>query len=193
MSKLKPYIPTIDRKIVEGCKAGKSKDQRLLFDHFSRRVKAICLRYSANEADAEDIFQESFIAIFEKIKTLKEYNKIDAWIKRVTINKALRFHEKKQSLSFRVSIESYRGNEVNENEIIQSISVQELQEIIQQLPDGYRLVFNLFVVEGYDHKDIAKMLNIKEVTSRSQLFKAKRLLRKMLKAVGIEQYEKKYG
>lgn len=193
MAKTKRHIPTLAREIVEGCQEGNAKDQRLLFDHFSRKVKAICLRYAGSEEDAEDIFQESFITIFEKIHTLKEFNKINAWVKKVTINKALRYHEKKKSQSFRISVENYRENEIEENEIIQAISIQELLELIRQLPDGYRLVFNLFVIEGYGHREIAKMLKIKEVTSRSQLFKAKQLLRKMLKAVGIDRYEKKYG
>ena len=160
--------------VLEGCQRGDVQAQEALYRHFGRLVMATCLRYASNSADAEDIFQESFIAIFEQIRSLKHPERIVSWIYRIVVSKVIRYYRKRVQM-VEVTEWNMHGPApgYQEHEIIQALSAEELLSLVQQLPDGYRLVFNLHVMDGYSHREIGRMLGIREATSRSQLHKAK--------------------
>jgi RNA polymerase sigma-70 factor (ECF subfamily) len=149
----------------------------------------VCLRYSKTTAEAEDILQEGFVKVFQGIKDFRQEAKLDTWITRIMVNTALNVHRKKLYLYPMVDIA-----EVNlpEQELsVSNIHVKELLDLIQALPQGCRVVFNLFAIEGYSHKEIAEMLGISEGTSKSQFARAKNLLQaKLLKE---PSYYNRYG
>jgi RNA polymerase sigma-70 factor (ECF subfamily) len=164
-------------QIIAECRKGKPRAQKRLYDRFSGKMYAICLRYSKNEFDAQDIFQEGFVKVFDKIDQLEDSERIEAWMKRIFIHTALRFLENRKRLLFQELEESH------ESVIAYQFSPCEYDELlclIAQLPEGYQAVFNLNVVDGYSHKEIADILNITESTSRSQLNRAKKLLQRKL-------------
>lgn len=187
------YKP-IDTAIINACQKQEASAQKVFYEHFGKLVLSVCLRYAANRPDAEDIFQESFITIFEQIKTLKNPDGIISWIYKIVISKVTRYYRKRVKMVEATDWNVQVVRDRSENEIIQLISTQELLTMVQKLPDGYRLVFNLYVMEGYSHKEIAQMLDINEATSRSQLFKAKQWLKdKIVKTYGLHNYEKRLG
>lgn len=153
----------------------------MLFERYSKKMMTLCLRYSNfQKQDAEDILQEGFIRIFNKIHLYKDFGSFEGWMKRIFINIALRRNQniKKKAL---LSIPLEEGiQEIQHPEALQQLSAEEILQVIADLPQGYRMVFNLFVIDGYSHKEIAQILGIQPATSRSQLTKAKHLLKHIL-------------
>lgn len=169
-------------EIIQGCQKGRSKHQKALYDQYSGLVMHLCMRYSSNREDAEDLFQECFIRIFTYIKNFQENNSFKGWLHRVCIN---------------VIINKYRSNIVSkrngqnvelEEEVVEhstnvdfpSIPSEVLYQFIQELSPGYRAVFSLFEIEGYSHDEIAEMLGCSSNNSRSQLSRAKRILQEKI-------------
>ncbi len=165
--------------VIQGCLAGESTSQKELFERLSGKMMAVCLRYSRDKAEAEDLLQESFIKIFTNLASYKNDGPIEMWVRRIVINTSIKRYHK---LSYKN--ESPSSDEMPEKE--QSISAydeivyEELLKMVEELPDGYRIVFNLYAIEGYSHKEIADLLNIKEATSRSQLVKARMVLQQKI-------------
>lgn len=135
----------------------------------------ICLRYAGNQKDAEDILQESFIRIFSYIGQFRGEGSFEGWLKRIVVNTALKSLQRRQ-IRFSAINEGDETTPSIDPQILDRLSVEELLQLISKLPEGYRIVFNLYALEGYDHNEIAEMLNINPGTSRSQLLKARRLL-----------------
>jgi RNA polymerase sigma-70 factor (ECF subfamily) len=148
----------------------------------------ICLRFAGNKMDADDILQEAFIKIFKNINEFKSKGSFEGWIRRIIVNTAINFHKRKVRIS--------RTEETDLKEVSHSVnanafsllSQSELIDMIQELPNGYRTVFNLNVVEGYTHKEIAEMLDISDNTSKSQLVRARRILQKKIQSQIAEKY-----
>ncbi len=168
-----------EKELVKGCKKNDRLCQKELYDRYSAAMYAICLRYARHELEAQDILQEGFIRVFEKIDTYRGEGTIGSWIKTIIIRTAIKnFHSghyKHEDLGLEVQDEKQL-----QSQAISSLDEEDILDAINKLPDGYRTVFNLYAIEGYKHKEIAEMLDIGESTSRSQLVKAKRLLRKYL-------------
>src|SRR5690606_5034064 len=168
-----------EEQIIQGCIDNKASAQEKLYALYSRRMMAVCLRYTRTRAEAEDIFHEAFVKVFRNIYTWQGRT-FDGWIRRIFVNTAINYyHQNKKyfddvDASFADSITSLA------EDIISHLSNQELLELINRLPDGYRLVFNLYVIEGYNHGEISEMLNIAEGSSKSQLSKAKTYLKKLI-------------
>jgi RNA polymerase sigma-70 factor (ECF subfamily) len=169
-----------EQQILLGCLKNDRKAQRALYEEYKVQMFRLCLRYARDRQEAEDLLQEGFIAVFRDLKNYKGSGALGGWIRKVMVNNALQ-HIRKTKHHFQsidnVQLSEYE--EINIEEEDQS-RVKELTKHLQSLPDGYRTVFNLYVIEGYTHKEIAKVLSISESTSKSQLFKAKGMLRKML-------------
>lgn len=145
----------------------------------------LCMRYSRNASEAEDIMQEGFVKVFSKIKFFREEGSFEGWIKRIMINTAINYNRKNQKHSFHVDIDEIQetlnlhdGFEQHPTEA--QVNPDVLMKMVQNLPDGYKMVFNLYVFEGYKHKEIADMLNISENTSKSQLARARKYILKQL-------------
>jgi RNA polymerase sigma-70 factor (ECF subfamily) len=176
--------------LFNGCKKGDAKAQRMLYDLFKARLLGLCRRYSRSREEAQDILQESFIKIFSKINQLESSEKLEGWMKAVTVRTAIdHYHKVKTHDSIFFKLETEEMEEIS-SIAIKDFTDQYLLNIINQLPDGCRLVFNLSVVEGYNHSEIANLLNISEGTSRSQLHHAKHLLKEKLKGQAALYYEK---
>ncbi len=167
------------RDIVEECQAGSRQAQFKLYQLYAKAMYNICLRMVRNELDAEDILQNSFVNIFAKIDTFRFQSSIGAWIKRIVVNNCINFMKKKR-LEFQELNDDYKLSIVPEEEPTVRLNVEAVHEAIYQLPDGYRIVFSLYMMEGYDHGEIAEILNISEATSKSQYSRAKRKLKELL-------------
>ncbi len=173
--------------IIKGCIAGDRTAQYQLYQMFSRDVMGLCMRYAKDRAEAEDMMQEGFIKIYGDLYQYRPIGALGAWIRRVVINSCLRYIRKRKKLVFNeYSDESIQRMETNED-VVSDMSAKELVQLVQQLPDGYRTVFNLYVIEGYSHKEIAEQLDISVNTSKSQLSRAKSYLRNLLENILIEK------
>jgi RNA polymerase sigma factor (sigma-70 family) len=170
-----------EQDLIKACINEDAASQKEVYTRFSSRMLGVCHRYARNAADAEDILQDAFIKVFDKIRQFKSEGSFEGWIRRIVVNTAL----KKYSLtrySKEVSgvdnIARYEGAE--DPSAYAHLSQKDLLELINGLPDGYRLIFNLYVIEGYQHEEISIMLGIQPGTSRSQLVKARNLLQKQI-------------
>ena len=167
-------------QLILDCKNNNIKAQEQLFRLFSSKLFAVCLKYSRNYEEAQDNLQDGFLLIFEKIGQFSFLGSFEGWAKRVMINNALQYYRKEKFL------ELVTENIADEQEIDlddSSISLDYLLGIIQQLPDRYRLVFNLYVIDNYSHKEIAAMLNINVGTSKSNLSRARMILKEKIEAL----------
>lgn len=161
-------------QLIQKCKKNDTKAQGELYKLYSSKLFAICLKYSRNHAEAQDNLHDAFMTIFKKIGQYKNKGSFEGWVKRVTINTALQRYRVKGFLEI-VNEEAIEDISVEiDNE---TIKIDFLLEIIQTLPDRYRLVFNLYVLDGYSHKEIAEMLNITTGTTKSNLARARMILR----------------
>jgi RNA polymerase sigma factor (sigma-70 family) len=172
------------RAIIEDCKKGKYSAQSTLYTKFSSKMLGVCLRYCRNREEAEDIFQDGFIKVFLNIRnfTYNDENDIEKWMRRIMVNTAINHRRDNMKYYKQANIDEIDetdiidDHEIEEENKIQ-VSHEKVLEIIQLLPEGYRMVFNLYVFEKFSHCEIAAALNITESTSKSQLFKARRFIR----------------
>lgn len=171
---IEPYI----KKCVENDREAQLK----IYQLFSPVLYGLCLKYMRNEDDAKDVFQEAFIIAFQKMEQYKFEGSFEGWIKRIFINKLLETLKKKKKDVFFLDV--FETEVIEEEELeLAPIDQEKLLEYIQELPDQYRMVFNLFVFEKMKHKEISKLLQISEGTSKSNLNRAKSILRKKILAV----------
>ena len=166
-------------KLIEQCKKNDVIAQKALYKQFAPILFGICLKYCKNKTIAEDLFQEAFITIFNKIVQFKHKGSFEGWAKRITVNTILQ-HFKKQRVYELVNEENIAIIEIEDNcdTELSHLSLDYLLESIQKLPDQYRLVFNLYVLDDYSHQEIAEALNISVGTSKSNLSRARALLKK---------------
>lgn len=178
-----------EQELIDGCRKGDRGFQRALYERFSRKMLVVCLRYSKTTAEAEDILQEGFVKVFHAIKDFRQESKLETWITRIMVNTALNSQRKKLYLYPMVDVETI---DVPEDEVsVSGIHFSQLLEMIQSLPHGCQIVFNLFAIEGYNHKEIAEQLGISEGTSKSQYARARSLLQ--AKLMKEPSYYEKYG
>lgn len=171
-----------DYDIIQGCLREDPKCQRMVFERFAGRLLAVCLRYARHQSEAEDILQEAFIKIFEHIREFQFKGSFEGWMRRITVNTALKHYQRKHFTQEQTPLD--QAPDVSEDpQVYAQLGEKELLALIARLPDGYRLVFNLYAIEGFSHKEIAEMLGIQESTSRSQLVKARSFLQAQLKAI----------
>ncbi len=176
-----------EKELVRGCAKGERTAQRTLYDRYCRRLMAVCLRYAKSVPEAEDVLQEGFMKIFNGIKSFRFESKLDTWMTRIIINTALNHQRQKLYLLPMVDVEE-ADLPADEKMNLADFHLDELMRLVQSLPDGCRLVFNLYAVEGYGHQEIGELLGISEGTSKSQYNRAKNLLRAKLETVKV-----KYG
>lgn len=168
--------------IILACQKQDKQAQMALFHRYKEKLFGICLRYIPDHDAAEEILMDSYITIFEKINSYKEKN-FEGWIKTIVINKAIDYYRKHKNDPLISNIEEVEW-QTPQNFQGNSLEVQDLLNMLHFLPDGYRMVFNLYAIEGYQHKDIAKKLNVTENTSKTQFHKAKLKLQEMIKKGG---------
>lgn len=173
-----------EQDLLKGCLQGSNSHQKALYDQYKVPLFRVCLRYAKDRMEAEDILQNGFIQIFSDLYQYKGSGALGGWMRRVMVNTALQHIRKNKKFQATVEVE-HIANEYHTEAVAHSnLNAEALTKLIQKLPTGYRTVFNLYVVEGYTHREIAQALDINENTSKSQLSKAKATLRKMLELIG---------
>lgn len=173
-----------EQNILDECRKGNREAFRELYRRHSSVMLGVCARYSDNLADAEDILQEGFIKVFKKIGTFRGKGSFEGWMKRIMINTAINHYHSNLKHHYHLNIDDLYEDVPSDNEQISTetpIPKDVIMKHIQEMPEGYRFVFNMFVFEGFSHADIAKNLGISVNTSKTQLFKARLFLQKKLK------------
>ena len=165
-------------RLLHECKKNNTQAQEQLYKLLAPKLFAVCLKYSRNHEEAQDNLQESFLIIFDKLKQFKNEGSFEGWAKRLVVNYVLQQYRKQGTFLELVSDNIFVVEEIEIED--ESITMEFLLKIIQELPDRYRLIFNLYVVDGYSHKEIAKMLEINEGTSKSNLARAKMILKEKI-------------
>ena len=178
-----------EQALINGSAKGDRKAQQALYESFAKRMYVICLRYSKSDLEAEDILQESFIKVFKSIANFRGESSLYYWIKRIVVNTALNYQRSKLYMYPMVDVDNL-NDQVEKETILSGMQMQDLLALIQQLPTGCQVIFNLYAVEGYQHKEIAEMLKITEGTSKSQYARARQLLREKLENLEPVVYER---
>jgi RNA polymerase sigma-70 factor (ECF subfamily) len=166
--------------LIEGCIKGDRKMQYELYERFAPKMYGVCLRYAANTEEAEDILQEGFIKVFRKISSYRGDGSFEGWIRRIFVNTAIEQFRKKTYLQ-PITEQEEGSIEGKYTSVLDNMAEKDIIKLIQQLSPGYRTVFNMYVIEGYTHKQISEALNISEGTSKSQLSRAKLILQDLVK------------
>src|SRR5512137_415941 len=170
-----------DPDIIEGCVRHNRKAQQMLYDKYSRFLLGICIRYADDKAEAEDILQESFLKIFFSIKDFSGTGSFIGWLRKVAVNTAITHYHKNLKFRYHIEIEEFVSVETGVTSFEEDFfTSDELYKVLNELPAGYRMVFNLYAIEGYKHKEIAEMLGIDTNTSKSQYSRAKAVIRDKL-------------
>ncbi len=173
--------PLTEHELIRGCIREEATCQREVYNRYAGRMLGVCNRYARNSADAEDILQDAFIKVFDKLHQFKFEGSFEGWIRKIVVNTALKKYSlrryEKEVVGYEVKD---RDETILEPSAYSQLSEKDLLDLINSLPDGYRLIFNLYVLEGFQHEEIADMLNIQPGTSRSQLVKARAMLQKQI-------------
>ncbi len=168
-----------EHALVQGCLREDRSSQELLYARYARRMYAVCLRYARHELEAQDLLQEGFIRVFDKLGEYRGSGSLEGWIRRIMVNTAINHYRRKAFQQERFGLEHLPEVPV-ESDAVEAMGEAEMLAMVAALPDGYRLVFNLYAIEGYDHAEIAAKLGCGESTSRSQLSKARRMLQQQI-------------
>lgn len=164
-----------ERELVQGCLRGDRRCEETLYARYARRMYAVCLRYARHELEAQDIMQEGYIKVFEKLSGFRMEGSLEGWIRRIMVHTAINQYRKKAFQMERLGMERIPEEPVQAT-ALQQLGEKELLQMISTLPHGYRMVFNMYAIEGFDHAEIAGMIGCAESTSRSQLAKARKML-----------------
>lgn len=170
-----------DSQLIELCIKGDRASQKALYDRLAPRMFPVCIRYIGDRVLAEDILQEGFITLFEKLGNFKGEGSFEGWARRIFVTTSLMALRKKDALKMSEGLEAARGIKADTASQFHNLSYKELMTLITTLPTGFRTVFNMYVIEGYSHKEIGEMLGISETTSRTQLSRARIWLQNKIK------------
>lgn len=171
-----------EEQLVKACLEQKPSAQKHLFEFYSKRMMGVCLRYTNDYDEAQDVLQMGFIKVFEKLNTFNNEGSLEGWIRRVMVNTALDNIRRNKKNNENIAIEKVDFFiENNEANALDELKAEDLMKIIQQMPTGFRTVFNMYAIEGYSHKEIAEELGININTSKSQYSRARACLQNLLK------------
>lgn len=176
-----------EKKLIQACIDESKVAQKRLYDLYAAKMYFVCLRYARHELEAQDMLQDGFIKVFDKLAQYRSNGSFEGWIRRIMVNTSLNHCRKSSFKQEQIGIEDYQDKVVS-SKAISKMSEKELLSLIQKLPDGYRMVFNLYVIEGYSHKEIGELLNISESTSRSQLAKSRKWMQNLLSEHKISKH-----
>lgn len=172
---------TIETDLIKGCIEGDRRMQKELYDRFSPKMYAVCLRYMGNADDAQDILQEGFIKIYKNLERFRGDGSFEGWVRRIFVNTAIeQIRKKKMDVSLTEKEETIEYKSVS---AVDNINEKDLLKVVRGLSPGYRSVFNMYVVEGFSHKEIGELLGISEGTSKSQLARARVILQERIKRI----------
>lgn len=166
----------LNDKLIKDCQKNDRQAQSNLFQLLAPKLMGVCVRYMNNKEDAQDVLQDGFVKIFHNIHQFKFEGSFEGWARRIMVNMALEQLRKKHALKFSEDIDNHFYLETYDEDAISYLNKKDLLHIIQNIPSGYRTVFNLFAIEGYSHKEISEQLNISEGTSKSQFARARKYI-----------------
>ncbi|MDX2359527.1 MAG: RNA polymerase sigma factor [Crocinitomicaceae bacterium] len=175
-----------DAEIVKNCLRGDPKAQRALFDKFAPKMLGVCRRYAKSTEQAEDVLQDAFIKVFTKLNLYKG-GSLEGWIRRIMVNTSLDQIRKEVKLQDNITMDQVDYKIEQQAHILEGLMAEDLLKLINEMPSGYKAVFNMFAIEGYSHKEIAEQMNISENTSKSQYSRARAFLKTKLEELGIER------
>ena len=184
---------TDEQKLIAGCIEGKSWAQRAIYDRFAATMMSVCVRYVTDRDTAQDVLQDGFIKLFNKIDTYSGAGAFGGWARRIFVTTALEYLRRNDALKQSANIDDIENFIENYDETaIQKMSADDIMDCIASLADGYRTIFNLYAIEGYNHAEIADMLGITEVTSRSQFMRARKILQQKILSLHGNEYAEQY-
>lgn len=172
---------TLDLQLIDSCIKGDRASQKVIYDRLAPRMFPLCMRYVGDKSIAEDVLQDGFITLFTHLESFKGEGSFEGWARRIFVTTALMELRKKDALKMSEDLDSLRGMKADLPSQGQNIGYKELMKLVMQLPTGFRTVFNMYVVEGYSHKEIGEVLGISESTSRTQLSRARIWLQNKIK------------
>ena len=176
-----------ERGLIEGCQKGKAKLQRLLYERYAPKMLGVCMRYFRSKDEAQDALQDGFVKVYTKINDFRGQGSFEGWIRRIMVNTSLNLIRNNLKHLYHEDVDDVRIQIADANVEFDQFNVQDILRLIQKLPSGYKVVFNMFEIDGFSHKEIADELNVSVNTSKSQLLKARRHLRKELEKLHKEQ------
>ena len=168
-----------ERELIRDCKKGKSYAQKAVYDKYASMMMAVCIRYIKDQMEAEHVMVGGMVKVFKKIDQFQEEGSFEGWIRRIMVNESLMYLRKHKPMSKDMDIDELH-EEPNADVLSEALNADDLMQLVEALPVGYRTVFNLYAIEGYKHDEIAEMLGISTGTSKSQLNRARKLLQKQL-------------
>ena len=172
-----------EQQLISDCLGGDRVAQKKLYDTYSGKMMAVCLRYCKDRETAKDLLHDGFLKVYTHLDSFKGNGSFEGWIRRIMVNTALEFLRKQNDEGYQMDVEEAYTLTNNEVGILEQMQAAELIQVIQRLPDTYRTTFNLFVVEGYSHREIAEAMSITESSSRVYLTRARQMLQDMLSKV----------
>jgi RNA polymerase sigma factor (sigma-70 family) len=168
-----------DQDLVEGCLAGKPAMQRALYERFAGRMLGVCLRYAGDRMEAEDVLHLAFMKVFTKMESYRG-GALEGWVRTICVREAINHYHAKKRQKINYGEDENLPVEEAPAEALAMLSLQDLKRLVETLPEGAKIIFKLYAVEGFDHAEIAEMLNISVGTSKSQLSRARKLLQDRL-------------
>ncbi len=176
----------IDSELLAACQRNDRKAQFAFYQYYKGKMLGLCRRYAASNAEAEDILQDAFVKIFANVHTVHKNESVGGWVRNVVVRTAIDQYRRNRPWATQVGYDDAIEHAENQQHLaLEQLHTEDILKAIQQLAEGYRLVLNLYVIDGYSHAEIAQMLHISEGTSKSQLSRAREVLRKKLKEIGI--------
>lgn len=173
-------------QLIKDCQLGKRKAQEMLYQLFATKMLGVCMRYATDKMEAEDMLQNGFIKVFNKLDDYRGEGNFEGWVRRIMVHSSIEYYRKHHKMMQLVEMDL--GKEQSANAVAaSSLEAKDLLAMIQTLPPGYKVVFNLYAIEGYSHKEIGEMLNISEGASKSQLSRARTILKEIIiKTEGVK-------
>ncbi|MBP6090666.1 MAG: RNA polymerase sigma factor [Crocinitomicaceae bacterium] len=176
-----------DTTLIIECVNGNVKAQRFLFDKFAPKMLAVCMRYTKNKSDAEDVLQDAFIKVFKNIGAFKNEGSLEGWIRRIMVNTSLDQIRKNNKFLKDTELDAVSYKLEKTDFSFDNLETEDLLKMINNMPNGYKIVFNMFAIEGYSHQEIASTLGVSENTSKSQYLRARSYLKNELEKINFER------
>jgi RNA polymerase sigma factor (sigma-70 family) len=187
MMLLKPTY-TIDQLITR-CKAGERKAQEMLYKQFAAKMLGVCMRYATDKMEAEDMLQNGFMKVFKKLDDYRGDGAFEGWVRRIMVHSSIEYYRKHHKMVQIMDVTEMSDEPSVNPAALANMGAKDLMDIIQQLSPGYRMVFNLYAIEGYSHKEIAEIVGITEGASKSQLSRARTILKDLVLKMDDKKYE----
>lgn len=176
-------------ELVKRCVKGDSKAQAMLYKQYAAKMLGVCMRYATSKMEAEDMLQNGFIKVFQKLENYRGDGPFEGWVRRIMVHSAIEYYRKHHKMMQVVDIDESGYEQPVSAAAVEKLDVQELLGLVQQLSPGYRMVFNMYAIEGYSHKEIAEIAGITEGASKSQLSRARAILKEQVEKLEGNRYE----